>query len=409
MRFLSSDLSVFVHFYVREEATAVVGFGADRPPEMITVNVTRDHLSQLPADPLGAALSDPWLCALLGTVTRWSDADDHVHLCPHGVLHGLPLHAVPVDGRPLGERNVVSFTPSATVLRHCLAKSAPPDRHPGEFLALADASTSKPLHFGRDHARALGELFYRSGRRATIYEGDEATSDSLIATLAASRMDYVHLAVHGFTDPRSGLASGVRLADGTLTARDVLRLQLDTDLVVLASCDTALSERRPGDELLGLTRSLIYAGTPTVLATLWQVDQLATSLLMMEFYQALLRGEGKASALRTAQLLLRRTTATSALDYLDGVRRRSGTDLRTRIAAELATVQLRLHAQDARRARADAAAVLDLKLTSVERRSAVKLHRLASVAARASRAPDYSRRPFDNPRYWAAFVLIGAA
>ena len=89
---------------------------------------------------------------------------------------------------------------------------------------------------------------------------------------------FVHFAVHGSADPAAGLGSGIQLADGPLTARQVLGLRLDSRLVFLGACDTGISERRAGDGLLGLIRSAIYAGSPSVMASLWPVDQLSSTI-----------------------------------------------------------------------------------------------------------------------------------
>ncbi len=77
-----------------------------------------------------------------------------------------------------------------------------------------------------------------------------------------------------------------------------------SDLVVLSACQTQLGDLSAGDEVVGLTRALIFAGDPTVVATLWNVDDAATGRLMERFYTHLNNGLGKAEALRLAQLEL---------------------------------------------------------------------------------------------------------
>ena len=67
------------------------------------------------------------------------------------------------------------------------------------------------------------------------------------------------------------------------------------------ACETGLNKRRPGDELIGLTRSLIYAGAPSVVVSLWSVNALSTKELMFEFYRLLKSGIDKATALQEAQ------------------------------------------------------------------------------------------------------------
>jgi CHAT domain-containing protein len=80
-------------------------------------------------------------------------------------------------------------------------------------------------------------------------------------------------------------------------------MDLKANLVVLSGCDTALGKLSTGDELVGLTRAFIYAGTPSVVASLWNVDDSSTAQLMASFYRNL-KTMSKAEALRQAQLEL---------------------------------------------------------------------------------------------------------
>jgi CHAT domain-containing protein len=79
----------------------------------------------------------------------------------------------------------------------------------------------------------------------------------------------------------------------------------NANLVTLSACDTALSKIQGGDDLVGLSRGFIYAGTPSLLATLWKVDDRSTAVLMERFYTNWIKGMSKAEALREAQLSLK--------------------------------------------------------------------------------------------------------
>jgi CHAT domain-containing protein len=95
--------------------------------------------------------------------------------------------------------------------------------------------------------------------------------------------------------------------DGRLEVHEVYGLDLEesTDLVVLSACQTQLGALSAGDEVVGLTRAFLYAGTPSVMASLWSVDDEATALLMERFYTHLEAGMGKGEALRQAQVDVR--------------------------------------------------------------------------------------------------------
>jgi CHAT domain-containing protein len=117
--------------------------------------------------------------------------------------------------------------------------------------------------------------------------------------------DIVHFATHGFLDSRQPLQSGVVTADGTLAITDVFNLNLNANLVTLSACQTGLGKLLRGDEVIGLTRAFMYAGTPSVLSTLWSVADASTAHFMALFYQALQQpGADKGSAMQQAQLEL---------------------------------------------------------------------------------------------------------
>jgi hypothetical protein len=121
----------------------------------------------------------------------------------------------------------------------------------------------------------------------------------------------LHIASHAAFNPIAPLQSGLYLAaddanDGVLHLDEVYGLNLAaTDLVVLSACQTNVGEVSPGDDVLALNRAFLFAGAPTVIASLWNVDDEATSILMTHFYGYLAEGRGKAEALRQAQIDLR--------------------------------------------------------------------------------------------------------
>ena len=125
----------------------------------------------------------------------------------------------------------------------------------------------------------------------------------------------VHFATHGLLNNIHPELSGLVLSlvnkeghqqDGFLRLQDVYNLKLPAELVTLSACQTGLGKEIKGEGLIGLTRGFMYAGAPRVLATLWKVDDRATSELMKQFYQGMLGPDrlSPAGALREAQLSL---------------------------------------------------------------------------------------------------------
>ncbi len=94
--------------------------------------------------------------------------------------------------------------------------------------------------------------------------------------------------------------------DGLLTAEDVTGLDLlATELVVLSACETGLGQVHVGEGVFGLRRAFVLAGAKTLVMSLWKVPDEPTRELMEHFYGRLLAGEGRAEALRQAQLALK--------------------------------------------------------------------------------------------------------
>jgi hypothetical protein len=123
----------------------------------------------------------------------------------------------------------------------------------------------------------------------------------------------VHFATHGMLNNIHPELSGIVLSlvdeggrqqDGFLRLQDIYNLKLPVELVALSACQTGLGKEIKGEGLVGLTRGFMYAGAPRVVASLWKVDDRATSELMKRFYQGMLGGERlrPADALRQAQL-----------------------------------------------------------------------------------------------------------
>lgn len=113
---------------------------------------------------------------------------------------------------------------------------------------------------------------------------------------------------HAEFNALSPLFSSIRLSrdnenDGKLQTHDVFSLDINPYLVTLSVCQTGLGAIATGDELIGMNRTFIYAGTPSILASLWSVSDDSTSKLMESFYRHL-QTEPKDKSLQKAQLEL---------------------------------------------------------------------------------------------------------
>jgi CHAT domain-containing protein len=212
-------------------------------------------------------------------------------IVPNRALHYIPFHALRDQKGFIIEGREVSYAPSAVVLEHCLAREEV-SLNRALLVGVADEATPRV----RDEIRSLEPLF----PKAVTLLDEAATTESLLAR--APQADVIHLACHGQFRPDNPLFSSLRLADGWLTVREAAKINLKCGLVTLSACETGVSHVAPGEELLGLVRAFLAAGAPSLLLSLWTVDDEATANLMASFYKRLRAGEGAAAALRQAQL-----------------------------------------------------------------------------------------------------------
>jgi tetratricopeptide (TPR) repeat protein len=239
-------------------------------------------------------------------------------LVPHHGLHYVPFAALrnKETGRDLIDDYTLTYAPSVSVLRFLRAKETPVT---GSALILGDPASPLPgLQKLPGAKREATSIALALG--ATPHLGADAR-ESLLFGLDG-KVDLVHLAAHGIYDPDNPLFSRVALApgdarDGSLTVDEILSsLDLSgVNLVVLSACRTAVGARSGGDDVVGLTRALLYAGTPGVLSTLWNIDDAASAGLMNEFYRRLATGEHAAEALRHAQLAVKKSEPFSNPKY----------------------------------------------------------------------------------------------
>jgi CHAT domain-containing protein/Tfp pilus assembly protein PilF len=253
---------------------------------------------QAPAERLDAELIAP----LRGR--GWLDGAARVFLVPHAELNYLPfavLRRQRADGpRMLVEDASLVVLPAATVL----VQAGRSTRAPASRSLLALAPERPRLPHARREVESLSALFPDDHRELLL--GPAATEARF--KREAGRYRVVHLATHGFFNRINPLFSGVDLEpdateDGRLQVFEILALSLGADLVTLSACDTALgagelTDLPAGEELVGLTRAFLSAGSRHVLATLWEINDEATAPLMEEFYRAS-RDRSAADALAT--------------------------------------------------------------------------------------------------------------
>jgi CHAT domain-containing protein len=230
---------------------------------------------------------------------------ENLTIVPHGILHYLPFQAL-FDGQNyLLDGYNLRYLPSAGVLPWL-----PPPRAPagGPILILGNPDLNDPaldLRFAEEEAGIIAKIM----PQARVLLRKEASRETF--QREAHRYPYLHIAGHGVFKADAPLESALLLAgsgpqSGRLTIGDIYNLRLTADLVTLSACETALGKINAGDDVVGLTRGFLFAGAGAVVASLWEVDDEVTALLMGNFYSHLARMD-KRRALRAAQMKVKET------------------------------------------------------------------------------------------------------
>jgi CHAT domain-containing protein/tetratricopeptide (TPR) repeat protein len=262
---------------------------------------SRADASALPAwRPASEALYQ----ALVAPVQGHLAGATRLAVVPYGVLNYVPFAALARPGGALlVETHEIVVLPSATVLKHCRARSGRARESTVVFsLGSAEPRSGevfRPLPWTVAEGRAIRD----TAPGVRLVQEAEFTKESVRSL--APRYGVVHFATHGVLDGVDPLRSAVVTADEPLRVEDIFELRLRAGLVVLSACDTGLGRLVRGDEIVGLTRAFFHAGAPSVLATLWSVNDESTARFMAELYRGLRApGATTSSALRRAQIEL---------------------------------------------------------------------------------------------------------
>jgi len=221
-------------------------------------------------------------------------------IVPHRALHYLPFYALH-DGKDyLIEHYSIRMLPSASMFKYLRVEKS---KKPGGILAFGNpylGDQKYNLVNAENEAISVSKTLPHS----KYFLRTDATETALKKYGEGFR--YIHFATHGEFNADNPLNSSILLAsdsesDGRLTVDKLYSMKLNAELVTLSACETGLGKITNGDDVVGLTRGFLYAGSSSIIASLWKVDDLATAKLMQSFYEALKKTD-KGEALRMAQL-----------------------------------------------------------------------------------------------------------
>jgi CHAT domain-containing protein len=212
---------------------------------------------------------------------RSAVTNNHLVIIPHEELNSLPFQVLqsPETGKFLGEEFAISYAPSATVLESLQTR---PNLRKGRLLAVADPG----IHDAKEEVEAIGRLYPAQSKVVTQAPASKEDIKTWVGDY-----DLVHLSVHGKFNASDPLLSYLQFREvppdnGRLTAADMFGLPLQKNsVVVLSACETGRVEATHANEVLGMVRSLLYAGAGQLVLSSWQVDAASTRLWMETFYR----------------------------------------------------------------------------------------------------------------------------
>jgi CHAT domain-containing protein len=334
---LDPDEAIIFYYFVHSETLLVyVITPTEIAAERRILGEFRDKIDRLAddsADDLKAMEVD-WLSQDVRLLSNYLLPGETAHLladaqrlliCPHRILHQIPLHALAWQQAPLIERFAVSYIPNLTSL--LLSRPAPTST---AVLSIGIDSFSPPvppLRGAEREACQVADLYEQHARSATRLLGAEATRSGLEHLMAADKFRQfavMHFATHGEDPADEPFEAALDLADGPVDAMNISHWTLGADLVCLAACG---SGRRPayrrlpgqdlppgspdpgrpppgeelfGDEIYGLQAAFFAAGARQVLGTMWPVTDAVARLVMEAFHAGMCSSQRPEIALQAA-------------------------------------------------------------------------------------------------------------
>lgn len=281
------------------------------PPEVLARNVT-NYLEKLKDETESwKPTSKELYLEIFAALNPYLQGKKRVFIVPSGILNRLPFQTLidPQTEEPAILRHEFSLLPNAELLGPLLTfkdEKSPQARAivvgVGKFKSLPNLAQSE------SEATEVGSAL---GKAADVFLASrgEATREAVLRALP--KYSIIHLSSHVIFDRRA-MYSRVILkdqaeADAPITGFDFLNPQLKLlgGLVTLSACDSGTAEVDEGEDALGLTPALFIAGARVVVASMWQVEEKSTSLLMVKFYEGLRRGKEVDDAMYEAETWLR--------------------------------------------------------------------------------------------------------
>ncbi|MEH1945319.1 MAG: CHAT domain-containing tetratricopeptide repeat protein [Nostoc sp.] len=321
---------------------------------------------------------------------------DELILVPHLALHLIPFAALPIaSSQYLGDKFLIRYVPSCQILEFCHNRP----------------SVSSLMNYGivEDATEDLPYASWEGEQLANLYnipdnqrlKGSQEASVSNYRQLI-QKVQVIHSSHHAESRPYNPLESALILADGHITLGQLLTPSWRTpqlEDVFLSCCETGLGVAEITDDILTLSTGFLCAGAKSVISTLWAVDDLATALFSLFYYQSRHQGNKRLQSIRQAQFELRTLTG----ETLTTIYKSKLSSFLTQKAKETDTLLKKtkkergIHPQDSQM----------YQQRDEEYKKYAKIGNRIYQAKKDLESFCGESKPFSHPYYWAAFTCSG--
>jgi CHAT domain-containing protein len=320
---LAEDEAVISYYWINAQALLIFSLDRHRfTPTLINITPKQrrlcDEFTTFAQTFQSAQLSMDTAVNKLGsflfpeTCREFIEDKKRLILSPHKELHLFPFHALPWNDQYIATRFAVSYTPNLSSLLLSWQ-----DNSAGTTLAIAvdhfADPTVPPLANVELDAYAVAETYQTVGRNTTVIVGQSVTRkaiEQLQALKLLSTYRCIHLGTHGlsvFKSTDNPLESQLLLQDSSLDALDIGSRRLGSEVAVLCACNSgqrAIAARGsvdlPGDDIFGLQSAFFQSGVQSVLGSLWHVETVSSSALIVGFHRWFAQGMDADEALQHA-------------------------------------------------------------------------------------------------------------
>jgi CHAT domain-containing protein len=233
---------------------------------------------------------------LVQPILQITEPSDVLVISPCGVLYGIPLHAIQIDGQPLIRRNPIVYTTSMKVLYTAFLAREFEDRSTNDDTFQTVVFGEPPTERGRQSVSRVSRQL-----QTEPFEGEGFTKEVFMLTFGS--LDLLHYHGHATVQGSEPFEQALEFVDAPLTARDIFDLPPTQKSYhgTILGCSSGIIVRSESNEPLGLVPALLYSGASSVVSALWRIDDEDASLFADVFYEEFGAGGDPIDLARAAQ------------------------------------------------------------------------------------------------------------